>query len=181
MDFEQRSGTVQLGQKALGVPLPAGSEAFRTGIKVVAICYGYTKVRYPQNSRLVYWSMQLFQDYVDLFFGTEVWDFISVSKGKVVFSPALGHVLGFEQALRDRAEAEIHSGFDIANAFEVAMAYDKIRLRHFHTPVAIAAATTPWLTPLVPEALGSLQHRHYRRGAETSACSWGRCPLGQPT
>ena len=57
LDFEQRSGTSKLCQRAFGVPLPAGSEAFRNRITALAICYGYTEMRYPQNSRLGSCSM----------------------------------------------------------------------------------------------------------------------------
>ena len=74
--------------------------------------------------------MQRFQDYVDFLFGPEVWVFVSMSKGKVVNSPALEHVLDSEQALRDRAAPESHSGIDISKAFEVAMSCDKLRMQH---------------------------------------------------
>ena len=89
MDFEQRSGTFLLGQKVSVVPLPAGSEAFRNGSKVMAMCYGYTSMRCPQNSRLASWPIQLFQDYVDCLLGPKLWGFVFASKGKVTSSPAL--------------------------------------------------------------------------------------------
>ena len=50
------------------------------------MCYGYSKMRYPRNSRLGSWSVQLCTDYVDFLFGQEVWGFVAMSKGKAFFA-----------------------------------------------------------------------------------------------
>ena len=59
------------------MPRSSGSEDSCKRIKVMAICYGYTKTCLPQSSRLVSWSMQMFQAYVDFLFCPEIWGFES--------------------------------------------------------------------------------------------------------
>ena len=68
-------------------------------------------------------SMELFQRFVKYLKGPHVWGYVMKHRhGQLLASPHIGHVLGYDMAIREQVAAAMNRGKDIKAAFEEALA-----------------------------------------------------------
>ena len=99
-------------------------------------------------------SKVLIADYIDWLCGPNVWGLTSKDvHGKVLSSPTLDNVLGYDWAIRKSISKGMNRGVDFATGLAAAQADNRLLQLHFLTPVAMSpakAVTAPNVLASVP-------------------------------
>ena len=120
--IDELSCSFKIVTKPFGIAMPKDSETLRARIRVMRNAYMFLKMKFPQKGVLSTCTLAMWDQYVDYLFGDQVWNFCTKGPDGLPSScPHIDHVLGYEQALRERALELMASGTDIESAFDQAM------------------------------------------------------------
>ena len=127
-----------IATKPFGIPNPEGSEALRARLELMANCFLFLKLKFPQKGVLASCDRSMWDDYIRFLFGDDVWAF-SIKDGnrRPVSCPHQGIVEDYDLAIREKVAVLMSEGMDIAAAFDSAMGDKDLKNIAFLCPFTI--------------------------------------------
>ena len=142
--------------------LPTGPEGLRKRLAILGNAHIFAAAHQAHNLTLKGLSPQTFLDHVDYILGDHVYNL----KGPdTMDGPTRARVIGYEQAVREKAVVLVRKGATLANALKEARDDALTKERFFISPLALEAASAKRTAPQAPaEGRGRKKVRGAGRG-----------------
>lgn len=120
MDIRNPQAPFKIQKKEYGLALPARPEDLRARWRILAVCFTFLRLRHPQRACLRTADVALFDRYTEWMFGDQVWGLVTKDHtGKIVATPHIGVILGYDPAIRTEVAKLMNQGVDITKAFDL--------------------------------------------------------------
>ena len=161
----------KIATKPFGIPNPEGSEALRARLELMANCFLFLKLKFPQKGVLASCDRSMWDDYIRFLFGDDVWAF-SIKDGnrRPISCPHQGIVEDYDLAIREKVAVLMSEGMDIAAAFDSAMGDKDLKNISFLCPFTTQQNTDrcrALSAPAFKEIHGTGAPSGQKRGAAT--------------